>query len=68
MLITQAKEKEAMGRCKKHPDRETSYKCEKYDTYLCQDCLACKDPKIYCKHRSACSVYFTTQKGFDKKE
>lgn len=58
----------AMGKCKKHPNRETPYKCEKYETYLCRDCLACKDPKIYCKHRAACSVYFITEKGFEKEE
>ncbi len=57
-----------MGKCKKHPSRETPYKCEKYETYLCRDCLVCKDPKIYCKHRAACAIHFITEKGFEKEE
>ena len=54
-----------MGKCRKHPHRDTSYKCAKYDTYLCRECLHCKDPKIYCKYRTACPIYYITVKGVD---
>jgi hypothetical protein len=47
-----------MGKCIHHPDRETSYICMKHQIYLCEDCLECRDPKIYCKHRSACPIWF----------
>lgn len=53
-----------MGKCKKHPNRETPYMCAKYNIYLCKECLQCRDPKLYCKHRSACPIYFITEKGF----
>lgn len=41
-----------------HPVRETNYMCSKYGRYFCEECLACRDPKIYCKFRSACSIWF----------
>jgi len=54
-----------MGRCKKHPSRETSYYCAKYNVYQCRECLGCKDPKIYCKFRSGCAIYAITVRGLD---
>jgi hypothetical protein len=30
----------------------------KHGIYLCGDCLKCRDPNIYCKHRSACPIRF----------
>ena len=54
-----------MGRCKKHPQRETPYRCAKYDTYQCKECLGCKDPKLYCKYRDTCAVYAITERGLD---
>ncbi|MCB2145077.1 MAG: DUF4445 domain-containing protein [Deltaproteobacteria bacterium] len=47
-----------MGSCINHPDRETPYICMKHQIYLCEECLECRDPKIYCKHRSACPIWF----------
>ncbi len=47
-----------MGTCINHPDRETPYLCMKHQLYLCEACLECRDPKIYCKHRSACPIWF----------
>lgn len=32
--------------------------CLKHEVYLCDECLACRDPKIYCKHRSACLIWY----------
>ena len=51
-----------MGFCIRHPDRETAYRCQKHEIYLCEACLACRDPNIYCKHRSSCVISFL-QKG-----
>jgi len=47
-----------MGKCVNHPDRETSYMCMKHGIYLCEDCLKCRDPEIYCKFRSSCPIWF----------
>ncbi len=52
-----------MGRCINHPDRETSYICLKHNVYLCDECLGCRDPKIYCKFRSSCIIWFITKKN-----
>ncbi len=54
-----------MGKCINHPDRETSYICMKHNIYLCEECLECRDPDIYCKFRPSCPIYFITKKGFD---
>lgn len=51
-----------MGKCNKHPARETSHQCAKYNIYQCRECLNCKDPKLYCKHRSACTIHVITEK------
>lgn len=51
-----------MGKCINHPDRETPYLCMKHQTYMCEECLHCKDPKIYCKHRSSCPIWFMSKR------
>ncbi len=51
-----------MGKCINHPDRETPYICMKHQIYLCEACLECRDPKIYCKHRSACPIWFMSKR------
>ncbi|MCG6894860.1 MAG: 2Fe-2S iron-sulfur cluster binding domain-containing protein, partial [Desulfobacteraceae bacterium] len=30
----------------------------KHNVYLCEECLRCRDPEIYCKFRSACPIWF----------
>lgn len=57
-----------MGKCIHHPDRETGYICMKHNIYLCEDCLECRDPYIYCKFRPSCSIYFISKKGFKEPE
>jgi len=47
-----------MGTCTNHPDRETSYMCSKHGVYLCEECMECRDPDIYCKFRSACPIWY----------
>ena len=48
--------------CTNHPEKETAYSCLKHGIYLCEDCLECRDPEIYCKHRSACAIHFMTKR------
>lgn len=57
-----------MGKCIHHPDRETGYICLKHNIYLCEDCLECSDPDIYCKFRPSCPIYFISKKGFKEPE
>jgi len=47
-----------MGTCVHHPDRETSFMCSKHGVYMCEECLECRDPDIYCKYRSACPIWY----------
>lgn len=50
-----------MGFCVNHPERETSYVCMKHNIHLCEECLACRDPEIYCKFRPSCSIWFMSK-------
>jgi uncharacterized 2Fe-2S/4Fe-4S cluster protein (DUF4445 family) len=47
-----------MGTCTRHPERETRFQCLKHGTWMCDECLSCRDPQIYCKNRSACPIWF----------
>ena len=51
-----------MGTCINHPDRETPYICMKHQIYLCEECLHCKDPNVYCKHRPSCPIWFMSKR------
>lgn len=53
-----------MGKCINHPDRETGYICMKHNFYLCDECLECRDPNLFCKFRPSCPIHFITKKGF----
>jgi len=59
-----------MGKCVNHPDRETSYLCMKHQLYLCDECLKCRDPEIYCKYRTSCPIWFmsTRKEKWDAEE
>ena len=47
-----------MGTCTRHPEKETRFQCLKHGTWMCEECLSCRDPQIYCKNRSACPIWF----------
>ncbi len=47
-----------MANCKNHPQTESVYFCSKYKYNLCQACLRCSDPQIYCKFRTSCVIHF----------
>ncbi len=44
-------------RCVNHPDREATFRCAKDDVYLCEECLKCRNPDIYCKFRTSCIIW-----------
>ncbi|MBT5972016.1 2Fe-2S iron-sulfur cluster-binding protein, partial [Desulfobacula sp.] len=56
-----------MGTCINHPEIQTSYLCMKHNIYLCDKCLVCRDPDIYCKFRSSCPIHFISTKDFESK-
>jgi hypothetical protein len=47
-----------MGKCACHPEKETRFQCLKHGSWMCEECLGCRDPLIYCKNRSACPIWF----------
>ena len=47
-----------MARCALHPDTEARLQCMKHQTFMCRRCLGCRDPELYCRHRSACLIWF----------
>ena len=51
-----------MEKCHNHPDRQPSYVCSKYTTYMCEVCFKCRDPEIYCKFRTACPIWFVDKR------
>ncbi len=44
-------------KCYKHPEIPGKYYCSKYSRYMCEECLACQDPTIYCKFRKMCMIW-----------
>jgi len=59
-----------MDKCRNHPNKETSYVCTKYTIYMCELCLKCSDPDIYCKFRTSCPIWFVDKRksGLDEDE
>ena len=55
--------KRNMGKCVNHTDVENSYVCTKHDVYMCEECLHCSDPEIYCKFRTSCTIWFIEKRG-----
>ncbi len=51
-----------MGKCINHQDRETPYICMKHQMYLCEECLECRDPDLYCKFRPSCPIWFMSKR------
>lgn len=58
-----SRQETTMGNCINHPARETSYKCMKHNIYLCEECLKCRDPELYCKYRPSCPIWFLSRAG-----
>ena len=47
-----------MSCCPENQEEQSRYKCEKHQVYLCDGCLECKDPELYCKFRPSCMIYY----------
>lgn len=56
------REANELTHCAIHPDRETSYVCTKHNIYMCETCMHCRDPEIYCKFRTSCPIHFLTKR------
>ena len=54
-----------MGKCLCNPEIETSMICMKDNVYLCEGCLSCRNPEIYCKFRTSCPIWFAQKHGED---
>lgn len=40
----------------------------KHKYNVCEQCIACSDPEIYCKFRSSCAIFFLEKEARRKKE
>ncbi|MFH0974573.1 MAG: ASKHA domain-containing protein [Spirochaetota bacterium] len=49
--------------CFRHTDKPGKYFCSKYERYLCDECIACQDPNIYCKFRQMCFLWEIAKRG-----
>ncbi len=56
-----------MGKCVNHPERETRFVCMKHNVHMCEECVMCRDPEIYCKFRSSCPIWFMHKEEKRKK-
>jgi hypothetical protein len=39
-------------------EEEARFQCQKHLTMMCEACLKCKDPELYCKFRPSCMIHF----------
>lgn len=49
--------------CYRHPDREAPFYCQKDGNYMCRSCACCHSPRVYCQHRTACTIDLLTKEG-----
>jgi hypothetical protein len=47
-----------MACCEQFKDGQQHYRCEKHEIEMCDACLRCKDPELYCKFRPSCMIHF----------
>jgi hypothetical protein len=47
-----------MSCCPENAAEQHRYKCEKHQVIMCEACLKCKDPELYCKFRPSCMIHF----------
>jgi hypothetical protein len=62
-IIMEPTETETMATCVNHPDKPTGLVCMKYQIHVCEQCANCRDPQLYCKHRTACPIWFIAKDG-----
>ena len=54
--------------CVYHKNRQGNFYCGKYNRYLCDECLICQDPSLYCKFRTSCIVWELSRHPEEKAE
>ena len=47
-----------MSCCDLYESGKMQYQCQKYQATMCEACLQCKDPDLYCKFRPSCMIHF----------
>ncbi len=52
-----------MNECEKHPGTEGVFFCAKYTRHLCEKCMDCGDPELYCKFRQRCLIWEYVKHG-----
>ncbi len=52
--------------CPKHPDLPARFRCEKYALEMCERCMECRSPDIYCKHRPQCMIWELLREDYDE--
>jgi hypothetical protein len=52
-----------LEKCVNHEERLTSYSCMKHGVYMCEECMHCTDPTIYCKYRQSCPIWYTDKEN-----
>jgi hypothetical protein len=60
-IIIETMETETMATCVNHADESAGLVCMKYQIHFCEQCARCRDPKLFCKHRTACIIWFNTK-------
>ncbi|MCL5036327.1 MAG: hypothetical protein M1269_04325 [Chloroflexi bacterium] len=43
-------------RCINHPENLAEYYCAEDQVWLCDECVSCRHPGVYCKYRTKCIV------------
>ena len=60
-----------MSLCRKHPEREGVFPCQKHQIAYCRQCfeqgVSCSDPKLYCKFRSQCLIFESEKERKEEK-
>jgi hypothetical protein len=59
----EAPERKHPMKCANHQDRPGTYYCAKYNRYLCDECIQCSDPTLFCKHRTSCLIWEVVRHG-----
>jgi len=60
-IIMEPTETETMATCVNHPEKPAGLVCMKYQIHVCEQCANCRDPQLYCKHRTACTIWFVAK-------
>jgi hypothetical protein len=45
------------------PECETVYRCQKFDIDISRENPVCRDPKLYCKFRPHCTIWYLWKNG-----